>query len=176
MAPKAKTPVKKAPPPAAPDTSGVHGGDNTDINVRIQKIRTRLDNWTMFKGIADEQPLSIKDGASLPPFELKDLRVAIDNGTTYGPVGCNFFWLSWLKSPTPGVRVIMSNVKKLTNHYYGGGEKSFEIARIAHTFEVAVQAFSILYIVSKAGAGTQGISLGISPRVLTIPPNNTPHV
>ena len=85
---------------------------NHEHNAAVCAAKSRIASHEVFAGIQAKKPPKIGDGGSLPPFNEKDLNLALTQRSSYGPVAFNVWHLNLHWSPLPGIIVNRGEVRR----------------------------------------------------------------
>ena len=64
-------------------------------NADVCAAKSRICSHEGFAGIQSSKPPKIGDGGSLPPFNEKDMKLALEMRKSYGPVAFNVWHLDF---------------------------------------------------------------------------------
>lgn len=107
--------------------------NNTDHYLLVSKWLDVINGDPLLAHKAEE-PLSVSEGAHLPPFNATDFKQAMKNGTVYTCSGC-FAWQNSLKSPSPGVSINTKKIQRDIKESFPGGQPP---SRIQQTIVIQV--------------------------------------
>ena len=85
---------------------------NHEHNAAVCAAKSRIASHEVFAGIQAKKPPKIGDGGSLPPFNEKDLNLALTQRSSYGPVAFNVWHLDLHWSPSRGIVVNRGEVRR----------------------------------------------------------------
>ena len=88
---------------------------NAAYDKRIRDAHTRVTNHKVFKGVANLDPITIKEGGTQAPFDKDQYKVCMERGEEY-KCGGNALWCDPLYNPAPHVPVRMSVVNDICCH------------------------------------------------------------
>ena len=120
-------------------------------NADVCAAKSRICLHEGFAGIQASKPPKIGDGGSLPPFNEKDMKLALEMRKSYGPVAFNVWHLDLHWSPLPGIVVNRGEVRRW-------GEKKLGTPCAVFPFPVTVACSP-----DSTAASLQGTAKVLSP-------------
>ena len=136
MAPKGQGKAKAKPKPSkaqAADATGNSGslncfnielaqGEKDHANLtyitKVHEALTKIKDHPCFAMIEQSDALSVGEGGSQSPFDLKDFKTAISGPSLSYTAGINLFWCDFLWTATPGVPVRLSAIMNMSETLY----------------------------------------------------------
>jgi len=149
---------KKAGPPRPPPSKPgkfkavVIDGPNKEYLSEVQDDISTILSCKTFRDIATEDPLPISKDAECgiqEPFDSEQCKIALKRRGVYIS-GFNFFWLDFLRSPTPGIPLSRERVRELANYMFQDGpvalKKPIGVVVTSADFPVEAHKGSLLMI------------------------------